>query len=144
VSDVEIRRIRDRAELDAALELREVVFCQEQGVTLEGDRDGLDDDAIQLVAVDDDGAVVGTCRVLTDTERGRFGRLCIRRDRRRQGLAAALLTQAEREARAAGCTSMGLAAQTDAMSLYEQAGYTTYGDPFPDEGIEHIGMEKAL
>ena len=147
MSDVEIRRIRDAAELEAALALREQVFCGEQGVTLygpTGDIDGLDDEAIQLVAVEDTGAVVGTCRVLVTDGRGRFGRLCVRRDRRRQGLAAALLTEAEREARAAGCTAMGLHAQTDALALYLGAGYAAYTEPFDEEGIEHVGMEKDL
>jgi predicted GNAT family N-acyltransferase len=60
----EVRRARDRLELDAALALREEVFVIEQGVTPEGDRDGRDDEAIQLVACDEEGAVVGTCRVL--------------------------------------------------------------------------------
>jgi predicted GNAT family N-acyltransferase len=35
-------------------------------------------------------------------------------------------------------------AQTDALPLYERAGYTPYGDRFDEEGIEHVGMEKRL
>ena len=141
---MEVRRIRDRTELDAALALRDEVFVGEQGVTPEGDRDGRDEEAVQLVAVDANGAVVGTCRVLVDGRRGRFGRLCVRSDHRRRGLAARLLAEAEREARAAGCTEIGLHAQTDALTLYADRGYVPYGEPFDEEGIEHQGMEKAL
>ena len=49
---IAIRRVRDRAELDAALALRDAVFAGEQRVAPEADRDGLDEQAIQLVAVE--------------------------------------------------------------------------------------------
>ena len=39
---------------------------------------------------------------------------------------------------------MDLHAQTAALGLYERAGYTAYGAPFDDEGIEHLAMEKRL
>lgn len=141
---MEIRRIRDEAELQAALDLRETVFCGEQGVTAEGDRDGRDHDAVQLVAVEEEGAVVGTCRVLIEHGNARFGRLAVRQDRRGAGLGTALLEAAEREARAAGAQRIGLAAQTRAVRLYARAGFTPYGDVYLDEGIEHRNMEKAL
>ena len=47
-----VRRPRDEEELAAALALRIDVFCGEQGVTFDGDRDGLDDEALHLVAVE--------------------------------------------------------------------------------------------
>lgn len=140
---IEVRRVRDEGEYEAALELRTEVFVGEQGVTPEGDRDGRDDEAIQLVALDE-GAVVGTCRVLVTGARGRFGRLCVRAGHRRRGIAGRLLALAEDEARAAGCTEMGLHAQTDALGLYVAAGYREYGERFTEEGLEHVGMERAL
>ena len=139
---IEIRRARDRAEVAAALALRHEVFIREQGVTAEGELDGLDDEALHLVALDA-GEVVGTCRILPG-RRARFGRLCVRADHRRRGIAAALLAAAEREARAAGAHEMGLHAQTNAMRLYLDAGFTPYGERFDEEGIEHQAMEKKL
>ena len=50
-----VRRPRDEDELAAALALRRDVFCGEQGVTFDGDRDGLDDEALHLVAIGDGG-----------------------------------------------------------------------------------------
>jgi predicted GNAT family N-acyltransferase len=35
-------------------------------------------------------------------------------------------------------------AQTGALSLYRRAGFRPYGEPFEEEGIEHVGMEKDL
>jgi predicted GNAT family N-acyltransferase len=140
---MEIRRPRDEQELAAALDLRIEVFCGEQGVTFEGDRDGLDDEALQLVAVEDE--VVGTCRMLIEPGgTAKFARLCVRSSARGRGVAAALLAAAEEEARAAGAVRIGMHAQTDALSLYERAGYTPYGERFDEEGIEHLGMEKHL
>jgi ElaA protein len=138
-----IRRVLSPAELDAALALRERVFCGEQGVTLEGDRDGRDDEAVQLVALSGN-EVVGTCRVLIEGATAKFGRLAVDRGSRGRGLGAALLEAAEREARAAGCGRMGLAAQVSAMGLYEAAGFTPYGGVYDDEGIPHRNMEKSL
>ena len=138
-----VRRIRDDAELQAALDLREQVFCGEQGVRPEGDRDGRDGEAVQLVALDR-GEVVGTCRVLIEDADARFGRLAVRRDMRGRGIGRSLLALAEREAAGAGARRMGLAAQTGAMGLYRAAGFEPYGGVYLDEDIEHRNMEKRL
>jgi len=140
---VEIRRPRDEEELAAALALREEIFAGEQGVRVAADRDGLDPEALQLVAVEDE--ILGTCRMLIEPGgTARFGRLCVRASARGRGVAAALLEASEREARAAGAVRIGMHAQTDALPLYERAGYTPYGERFDEEGIEHVGMEKHL
>ena len=77
---MEIRRPRDEHELAAALALREAVFCGEQGVRLDGDQDGRDAEALQLVAVD--GEVLGTCRLLVEPGgTAKFARLCVRQKR---------------------------------------------------------------
>jgi ElaA protein len=140
-----VRRPRDEEELAAALALREEVFCDEQGVTLEGDRDGLDDEALHLVALGDAGEVIGTCRLLIEPRgTAQFARLCVRASARGTGVGGALLVAAEREARAGGARRIGMHAQTSAMSLYRRAGFRPYGEPFDEEGIEHVGMEKHL
>ena len=139
-----VRLAQDAREVAAALALREAVFCEEQGVPLEADRDGLDDRALHVVAIEA-GEVLGTCRVVLDGDGGaRFGRLSVRRDARRRGLAAALLREAERQARAAGAGRMTLHAQTSALELYRRAGYEAEGEPFDEEGIEHLRMTRSL
>jgi predicted GNAT family N-acyltransferase len=140
---VDVRPARDRGELEQALAVREQVFCVEQGVDLAADRDGLDDLAIQVVAVES-GQVIGTCRVLVDGEVGRLGRMAVEAGSRGRGLGAAILAAAERSARDAGARLMRLHAQRYIEDLYAAAGYTAYGEPFVEEGIEHVGMEKRL
>ena len=140
---IEVRRAASDAELQAALDLREAVFCGEQGVAFEGDRDGRDGEALQLVALDG-GEVVGTCRVLVEGADARFGRLAVKREMRGRGVGRSLLALAEREAAGAGARRIGLAAQTSAMALYEAAGFSAYGPVYEDEGIPHRNMAKAL
>ena len=71
---MEVREARTELELAAALELRESVFCEEQGVSFEADQDGRDSEATHIVAVDH-GVVIGTCRLLFRGHVARLGRL---------------------------------------------------------------------
>jgi predicted GNAT family N-acyltransferase len=129
--------------VEAALELRERVFCVEQGVSTEADRDGRDAEATHIVAVDG-GRVVGTCRLLFRGRVARLGRLAVEQDRRGGGIAAAILREADDLAEAGGADSISLHAQTYALKLYEDAGYEQVGPTFVEEGIEHVAMEKRV
>jgi ElaA protein len=139
----EVRRVRGEREMDAVLELRHDVFCNEQGVPEHEELDGRDDEAIHLVAVHDD-QLLGTCRVLMVGSTAQFSRLAVRASVRRRGVATALLEAADVETRAAGGRRLVLHAQTYARSLYESAGYRPRGRVFTEAGIEHIAMEKLL
>jgi predicted GNAT family N-acyltransferase len=119
------------------------VFCGEQGVSAEADRDGRDHEATHLVALDR-GRVIGTCRLLFRGGVARLGRLAVQRDERGRGVGATILREAERVARAWGASSISLHAQTYARALYERDGYVECGAAFVEEGIEHVAMEKAL
>jgi predicted GNAT family N-acyltransferase len=141
---VEVREAKTGDEVAAALALRSRVFCDEQGVSFEADQDGRDHEATHIVALDDDAAVIGTCRLLFRGEVARLGRLAVERDRRGDGVAAAILREADRVAEKAGAESIALHAQTYALTLYESAGYEEYGPTFVEEGIEHVAMEKRL
>jgi len=140
---VEVRVARTESELTAALALRERIFCGEQGVSFEADQDGRDHEATHIVALDD-GLVIGTCRLLFRGAVARLGRLAVERNRRGDGVAAEILSEADRIASDAGSASIALHAQTYALGLYERAGYEPYGPTFVEEGIEHVAMEKHL
>jgi predicted GNAT family N-acyltransferase len=140
---IEVRPASGPAEIEAALELRYRVFCEEQGVTLAGDQDGRDPEALHIVAFDD-GRLAGTCRLLFDDGIARLGRMAVEPDLRGQGIGAALLAEAERESRRAGAQRIRLHAQTAARTLYERAGFEVRGAEFLEEGIAHVTMEKTL
>ena len=140
---MEVRLARDAAEVEQALDLRERVFCGEQGVDLAAERDGHDGEALHLVAVED-GRVVGTCRVIVRDGVARLGRMAVEPHQRGRGLGAELLSAAERAASGAGAHRVRLHAQFAARSLYARGGYSETGAPFVEEGIDHVTMERAL
>jgi predicted GNAT family N-acyltransferase len=140
----EVRPARTPPEVWAALALRRAVFVDEQGVPIDEELDGRDDDALHLVAVEPGGAVVGTCRILRAGATATLGRLAVAGTARGRGLGSRLVAEAERVATAAGASRMTLAAQVDAIALYERAGYEPFGERFLDAGLEHQRMEKAL
>ena len=140
---MEVRLARSPDDVEQALRLREGVFFHEQGVPVAADRDGRDGEAVHVVAVER-GRVVGTCRLVLRGAVARLGRMAVERERRGQGIGAAVLREAERAAQAAGAGRVDLHAQLRARALYERAGYSERGRPFVEEGIEHVRMEKSL
>jgi predicted GNAT family N-acyltransferase len=141
--DFEIRRLRTQDEFQAALALRYDVFCVEQGVPRSEERDGRDNGALHLIAVQN-GELVATCRLVFVGGTVQFSRLAVRSSARRHGIASALLRATDSETRARGANRIVLHAQTYARSLYDQAGYVPRGREFVEAGIEHIAMEKVL
>jgi predicted GNAT family N-acyltransferase len=140
----EIRRVQTRQELRAAMALRYEVFCVEQGVPRSEERDGRDLDALHLIAVEPDGNLIGTCRLVFVGRTVQFSRLAVAAAARRRGVATRLLAVADAETRAGGADRLVLHAQTYARSLYESAGYEPRGAEFVEAGIEHVAMEKLL
>jgi predicted GNAT family N-acyltransferase len=151
---VTVRPARDAEETEAARELRIAVFCDEQDVPRELEFDGKDDEATQIVAVDE-SSVIATCRLRypppedTRDTHGMSGvckleRMVVERRLRGRGVGARLLAGSEEEARRGGATTMVLHAQLAAQDFYASNGYVPEGETFMDADIEHIRMTKAL
>ena len=140
---MEVREARNDEELAAALALREKVFCEEQGVSADADRDGRDHEATHIVALDGE-SVIGTCRLLFRAGVARLGRLAVEPERRGDGVAGAILREADLLARRAGAEAISLHAQTYAKELYLREGDHVRGATFVEVGIEHVSMVKPL
>lgn len=153
-------------EMSQALEVRFEVFVDEQGVSPESERDSIDDDprTLHLLVVDDDGAVLGTGRLVSphaDAAHGaavgfgnmnpalpHIGRLAVRKAARGTGAGKALMVELERQALAlyggGKRVRIELSAQDQALPFYKRLGYTPFGDAYLDEGISHHDAFKIV
>lgn len=143
-SGLELRWARTDAEVQAALRVRERVFCREQGVPLAMEHDGLDDGALHLLALGPSRRVIGTLRVLLAADVAKIGRVAVERESRRRGVASRMLDAALALAQARGCGEARLAAQVAATGLYQRAGFAVVSRPFEEAGIAHVWMRRAL
>ena len=137
-------RIERTGDIATCLRLRRVVFIEEQNVSEEDEVDGLDPQAIHLLAFDGDRPV-GTARMLVKGNVGKIGRVCVLAEARGMGLGAALIRACLEELRQVpGVTEALLGAQTHALGFYKKLGFVAEGDEFMDAGIPHFDMRRPL
>jgi predicted GNAT family N-acyltransferase len=149
-----VRVAEDPADREACFAVRKEVFVVEQGVAEDIEYDACDAVAVHVLAVREDGVPLGTGRLLHgeaaaaktggDASVGSLGRLAVSREARGLGVGAALVRAVEDAARTRGLTAVDLHAQTHALGFYERLGYEAYGPEFPDAGIPHRAMRRAL
>ncbi|MBD0419889.1 GNAT family N-acetyltransferase [Streptomyces sp. TRM S81-3] len=154
VPSYQVRIAEDPADREACFAVRKDVFVVEQRVPEDIEYDAYDAVAVHVLAVREDGVPLGTGRLLHgasaaaktggDPAVGSLGRLAVTRAARGLGVGAALVRAVEEAARARGLTAVDLHAQTHALGFYERLGYEAYGPEFPDAGIPHRAMRRAL
>ncbi|WP_432086542.1 MULTISPECIES: GNAT family N-acetyltransferase [unclassified Streptomyces] len=150
----DVREVLGDEDREACFAVRREVFVEEQGVPRELEYDTYDATAVHVLAVRADGLPLGTGRLLHgadalgktggDASVGSLGRLAVAKAARGLGVGAALVLGIEEAARERGLTAVDLHAQTHALGFYERLGYEAYGPEFPDAGIPHRAMRKAL
>ncbi|MET9434552.1 GNAT family N-acetyltransferase [Streptomyces sp. NPDC006551] len=149
-----VREALGQDDRDACFAVRRDVFVVEQNVPREIEYDAYDATAVHVLAVREDGLPLGTGRLLYgadaagktggDASVGSLGRLAVSRAARGLGVGAALVRAIEDAARERGLKAVDLHAQTHALGFYERLGYEAYGPEFPDAGIPHRAMRRAL
>jgi ElaA protein len=143
--EITVRWAGDPHDVSSALALREQVFCGEQGVSREDELDGLDEQALHLIALAPDGrGAVGTLRLLMNGEHVKLGRVAVAREWRGRGIASRMIQAGLHEARRHGARRARLASQLEATGLYERAGFAVESDPFQSAGIAHVWMGLRL
>lgn len=126
---------------DEAAPIRYAVFVDEQKVPAEIELDDWDALSLHALALDAQGRVLGTGRLLPD---GHIGRMAVLQSARGQGVGTALLRALLQAARARGDREVVLSAQTHAMPFYEKAGFIAEGDEYDDAGIPHRQMRLSV
>lgn len=139
-----IERVTTKSQMKQAIDVRLDVFVHEQGVPLALEIDGKDEQSVHWIATSND-RVCGTVRLRPMHEKQvKLERLAVRSEARRQGIARALIVEAERYAQQVGATEIVLHAQVQALPLYEQLGYEIASPLFLEAGIEHRTMKKII
>ncbi|MFF5489150.1 GNAT family N-acetyltransferase [Streptomyces virginiae] len=150
---VEVRVAVSEEDLKSCFAVRSEVFVVEQSVPETIEYDAYDADAVHVLAVDADGAPLGTGRLLHgpvalgktgDLTVGSLGRLAVAKSARGLGVGVALVRAIEAEAARRGLAAVDLGAQTHALGFYERLGYVAYGPEFQDAGIPHRAMRRPL
>ncbi|MFF4499251.1 GNAT family N-acetyltransferase [Streptomyces sp. NPDC001401] len=149
-----VRVAEDPADREACFAVRKEVFVGEQGVPEDLEYDAYDAVAVHVLAVREDGVPLGTGRLLYgeaaaakvdgDLTVGSLGRLAVAQEARGLGIGVALVRAIEDAARARGLAAVDLHAQTHALGFYERLGYEAYGPEYPEAGIPHRAMRRAL
>jgi len=86
------------------------------------------------------GEPQGYLRLLSEPTGGwRIGRVCTAKDARGSGLGARLMAAAMARV---GDADVVLDAQTYAQEFYGRFGFVAEGEPFDEDGIEHITMRR--
>ena len=135
----------DAARMALAHGLRKEVFVDEQGFSLEADRDEQDKNALHVLGLDETGAARCTARVFADAPVvWHAGRIAVQRGLRGQGVGRLLLAAVADKARAQGARTLELGAQYDKQGFYEAVGFAPYGEPYLDEGYPHVPMRMTL
>ena len=139
-----IRLVQSPAEFQAAIQVRVIVFVEEQGGPLEDETDAWDPRAEQFVVLDRE-RVVGTARVYEETPGiARIGRVALLPEYRGRGWGARLLEAVLEHCRWRGFPEAELHAQTHACMFYQRFGFRAVGEEFIEAGIPHRTMRLAL
>jgi predicted GNAT family N-acyltransferase len=132
-----------------ALDLRHLVFVQEQGVPIELEEDEYDETGLHAVLCNELGLSIATARLiqkdpLAEPKTRRIGRMAVRKELRGSGLGSKILSALIERAREMGTNRVSLHAQLSAKSFYEANGFTPVGGVFSEAGIDHIEMIKDI
>ena len=132
-----VRRAEWPSDQEALHSVRSAVFVVEQAVPEALEWDGLDAEAVHLIAESEHGLAIGTARLL---QSGQIGRMAVLPDWRAQGIGTHLLMELLRIASDADYPAPFMHAQSSAVAFYRGLGFDTAGEVFEEAGIEHQRM----
>jgi len=131
-------------DLDACLAVRFTVFVEEQNVPVELERDEYDASAIHILATEE-GAPVGTARIIVKDGVGKIGRVAVLADQRGTGLGRKLIEACLAElSNDPEVSAAKLGSQIHALGFYEKLGFVAEGPEFDDAGIPHRMMSRPV
>lgn len=142
---VELRDFEELSVFDlyAVLQLRCEVFIVEQACAYP-DIDGKDPKAKHVLSLEDDGALLGALRIVSEGDKHcifKIGRVVVSEAARGRGVARQLMEGALRWCRETdGTAAVELQAQAYLQAFYESCGFEPISDIYPEDGIPHLDM----
>ena len=139
MKDVNIK-VGTYSEIDTdAQKVRNEVFCIEQKINKDIERDGLDSTAIHAVVYEKDNPV-STGRLICENNKYYIGRVATLKEHRCKGLGNLVVKELINWAFNNNISEVYIHAQKHAEEFYRKIGFESYGDVFFEAGIEHISM----
>lgn len=125
-------------------QVRETVFVEEQGYTLEEEFDEYDAICPHLVLFDAEMPVATGRLILLPDGTAKLGRIAVLKSHRGQHLGAQIVSSLLEKAKALGAKRAYVSAQCYAIPFYNKFGFQEYGEEYPDGRIPHMDMEMTL
>ena len=135
--------------------IRETVFIQEQSVPVELEWDGLDEEAIHVLAEvhsDEEKAhkklAIGTARIIINNKQAHIGRMAVLAEWRDKGVGSKILQccidECSKPTDKYKIDRIILNAQVYVTAFYKNAGFEITSEEFSDAGIAHQQMTLLL
>ncbi len=120
--------------------IREKVFIEEQKVEPQLEWDGMDEEAIHLLAFKDKKPI-GCARFFVIKNHMQLGRMAVLKEYRREGIGRALIEKAILTAKLNQLSSIYISAQCHAIDFYKKFGFEVTSDIYLDAEIPHRDMK---
>ena len=144
INSLRIKTVKYQDEIVAIRQIRTKVFQEEQGVLIELEFDGLDEQAVHFLAYLN-GKAIGTARIREiDPDTVKIERLAVLPEARKQGIARQLMKTALKVISQQNKSLVIVHAQEYIARLYQQLGFEIVGEKFSEAGIVHVKMLKQL
>lgn len=141
---MQITRATTEAELKTCLEIRRVVFIEEQDVSEHEEVDGKDPDCLHYLLFHDD-VPTATARILPLGSKAKIQRVAVLKQGRSGGIGSKLMKFILDDLRKThDFKTAVLGSQTHAIGFYEKLGFKAFGPEYDDAGIPHRDMSITL
>ena len=137
---MDVKRVAYQTHAEEIVAIRTEVFIREQRVPAALEMDGLDPDAMHVLAYNADG-VIGTGRILPD---GHIGRIAVKRHLRGLGTGRMITQKLLDIACDLNLPEVWLSSQYQARGFYQKMGFVEQGARYEEAGIEHVKMTRKI
>lgn len=134
---------QNQKEIFTVINIRKVVFMEEQAVDASEELDDKDYEA-QHYLVSDGDTMVGTARIYFEDDVAFIGRVAVLKEHRKKGYASFIIKELIEIIKESDARVIHLGAQVQAQGFYEKLGFEVCGDLYLDANIDHYPMELVL